>query len=101
MTSGSSHKYKCCKVFCYFALGDTIVGLGPPWRVGWSGPGRAAGVALAVGTGRGRRPDRAGPGGRGLDPAVGQVVPLALGRRFYPSRGIGPIGVGWPRRGRG
>ena len=70
-------------------------------RVGWSGPGRAAGVACAVGIGRGRRPDRAGPGGRGLDPAVGQVVPLAPGRRFYPSRGIEPLGVGWPRRGCG
>jgi hypothetical protein len=33
------------------------------WRVGWSGPGRAAGVAPAVGIGRGRRPGRAGPGG--------------------------------------
>ena len=40
------------------------------WRVGWSGPGRAAGVARAVGIGRGRRPDRAGPGGVGSRTAV-------------------------------
>jgi hypothetical protein len=33
------------------------------WRVGWSGPGRAAVAAFIVGIGRGRRPDRAGPGG--------------------------------------
>ena len=26
---------------------------------------------------------------------------MISGRRFYPSRGIGPIGVGWSRRGRG
>ena len=57
-------------------------------------PGAGGGGGARRRVGRGRRPDRAGPGGRGLDPAVGHVVPLALGRRFYPSRGIGPIGSG-------
>jgi hypothetical protein len=76
-----------------------------PWRVGWSGPGRAAGVALAVGIGRGRRPDRAwahaqrgggwgrGRGGRGPRrgrPWLGDGGPS-------PGGGGGPRGRGKPR----
>ena len=34
-----------------------------PWRVGWSGPGRVGGGGPRRRVGRGRRPDRAGPGG--------------------------------------
>jgi hypothetical protein len=57
-------------------------------------PGAGGGVARVVGWGVAAArtgPDRVG---EGLDPTVGQVVPLAPGRRFYPRRGIGPIGSG-------
>ena len=50
------------------------------WRVGWSGPGRAAGVALAVG--RGVAADRTGPdrvGSAAVEVEVGVAAQIRAG----------------------
>ena len=68
------------------------------WRVGWSGPGRAAGVALAVGWGVAAArtgPDRVGSRAR----RSGAAVRAALARGRWPISGGAAGGCeAWRRR---
>ena len=67
-----------------------------PWRVGWSGPGRAAGVACRRRAGRGRRPDRAGPGGvEGAAVGGRGAGGLGSGTVAHLRRGVGGRGGAW------
>ena len=66
------------------------------WRVGWSGPGRAAGVARAVGPGVAAArtgPDRVG---EGLDPARGGFGLAGVAARIRASSPVGAaVAVVW------
>ena len=62
------------------------------WRVGWSGPGRVGGGGFRRRVGRGRRPDRAGPGGfpSAVEAAVAELATVGLVEGLH----LALVGVG-------